>query len=114
MSTATAKKSGKKKSPRIASEISDGERRKLSVKGMLAKARGRAKASRVTSSFREAPDVRTTLDKMYDQYKKLAYGLPWEILDYVELLATWNPDYSQAVENIKMLANSGHQLYVDA
>jgi len=39
--------------------------------------------------------------------------LPWEVLDYVELLATYNPDYSQAVDNIRTLANSGHNLFVD-
>lgn len=54
------------------------------------------------------------IQALFGQYKELAYQLPWEVLDYVELLSTYNPDYSQAVENIKMLANSGHELIVDA
>lgn len=44
----------------------------------------------------------------------LGYMLPFQILDHIELLATYNPDYSQAVENIKTLANSGHELFVEA
>jgi hypothetical protein len=47
-------------------------------------------------------------------YAPLGYMLPFQILDHIELLATYNPDYSQAVENIKTLANSGHELFVDA
>lgn len=54
------------------------------------------------------------ITRLFDQYAPLAYQLPWQILDYVEILATYNPDYSQAVENIKMLANSGHVLQVQA
>lgn len=54
------------------------------------------------------------INRLFQQYAPLAYQLPWEILDYVELLSTYNPDYSQAVENIKMLANSGHVLQVNA
>lgn len=50
---------------------------------------------------------------VFDSYEKLAYMLPWDVLDYVELLARYNPDYSQAVENIRTLANSGHELIVD-
>lgn len=51
---------------------------------------------------------------LFQSYEGLAYFLPFEILDYIELLATYNPDYSQAVENIKTLANSGHELFVEA
>lgn len=51
---------------------------------------------------------------LFQSYAPLGYMLPWEVLDYVELLATYNPDYSQAVDNIKTLANSGHELFVEA
>lgn len=51
---------------------------------------------------------------LLESYQPLSYFLPWEVLDYVELLATYNPDYSQAVDNIRSLANSGHDLFVDA
>jgi hypothetical protein len=54
------------------------------------------------------------IQRLFRAYEPLAYQLPWQILDYVEILSTYNPDYSQAVENIKMLANSGHELFVDA
>lgn len=30
------------------------------------------------------------------------------------MLSTYNPDYSQAVDNVRTLANSGHDLFVDA
>lgn len=90
---------------RLASDLTPDERRRLATGAM----------KRVTSAvLGEPPTATGQVTKLYRQYKGLANGLPWEILDYVELLATWNPDYSQAVENIKMLANSGHQLFVDA
>lgn len=50
---------------------------------------------------------------LFNSYAPLAYMLSWEVLDYVEILARWNPDYSQAVENMKTLSNSGHNLFVD-
>ena len=50
---------------------------------------------------------------LFSSYAPLAYMLSWEVLDYVEILAKWNPDYSQAVQNIKTLSNSGHNLFVD-
>jgi len=51
---------------------------------------------------------------LFDSYAPLGYFMPWDILDYIELLATYNPDYSQAVDNVRTLANSGHELMVDA
>ena len=50
---------------------------------------------------------------LFNDVAPLAYMLSWEVLDYVEILARWNPDYSQAVDNMKTLANSGHNLFVD-
>lgn len=61
-----------------------------------------------------APTQSRTLSALFNQYAGLGYYLPWEALDYIELLATYNPDYSQAVDNIRTLANSGHELFVDA
>lgn len=52
--------------------------------------------------------------KVFDSYAPLGYMLPFELLDYIELIARWNPDFSQAVDNVKTLANSGHNLYVGA
>lgn len=70
---------------------------------------------RVTSVFASPEqDAQGLIQNLFQSYAPLAYGLPWQTLDYVELLATYNPDYSQAVENIKMLANSGHQLHIEA
>lgn len=51
---------------------------------------------------------------LFNAYAPLGYMLPRETLDYVELLSTYNPDFSQAVENLKMLSNSGHELMVEA
>lgn len=56
----------------------------------------------------------SNVTRMFRAYEALSYWLPWEILDYIELLATYNPDYSQAVDNIITLANSGHELYASA
>jgi hypothetical protein len=56
----------------------------------------------------------TQISKLFQQYAPLGYMLPWETLDYVELLSTYNPDYSQAVDNVRTLANSGHELFVGA
>lgn len=60
------------------------------------------------------PTQARTLNALFQSYAPLGYYLPWETLDYIELLATYNPDYSQAVDNIRTLANSGHELFVDA
>lgn len=97
---------------RKAEEFSD---RELMSKAIRASGRG-IKAGRVTSSVigdDAENNAHLQVKKLFQQYQPLGYMLPWEILDYVELLATYNPDYSQAVENIKMLANSGHELIVD-
>lgn len=51
---------------------------------------------------------------LYSSYQALGYMMPWEILDYVELLAEYNADYSQAASNVRTLANSGHDIFVDA
>lgn len=50
---------------------------------------------------------------LFNSYAPLSYMLSFEVMDYVELLARWNPDYAQAVGNIKTLANSGHNLFVE-
>jgi hypothetical protein len=61
------------------------------------------------------PDMKTSewVSGLFKSYAGLAYNLPFEILAYVELLAVWNPDFSQAVDNVRTLANSGHNLFVD-
>lgn len=59
-----------------------------------------------------APPVGAQISRLFSQYAPLGYQLPWHVLDYIELLATYNSDYSQAVENIRTLANSGHTLHV--
>lgn len=45
-------------------------------------------------------------------YRPLAYNLPWAILEYLELLSRFNPDFAQAVDNNRTLANSGHEVEV--
>jgi hypothetical protein len=71
----------------------------------------RLRAARVSVAVGEPK--RDPLGTVHKEYAPLAFMLPWEVLDYVELLATYNPDYSQAVDNIRTLANSGHNLFVD-
>lgn len=95
---------------KLASELSDSERRAIALR-----AAGKGlKTSRVTSSIPGDGSASGQVKKLFESYKPLGYQLPWEVLDYVEILSTYNPDYSQAVENIKMLSNSGHDLLIDA
>lgn len=72
------------------------------------------RAGRATSAVVEPPNMNSRITGLYNAYAPLAYNLPFEILGYIELLARYNPDYSQAVENIRTLANSGHELVVKA
>lgn len=89
-----------------------GRKESTIVGRVLSKARG---LKRVTSSISgPAKSPIESFQKLKADYAPLGYQLPWETLDYVELLATYNPDYSQAVENNKMLSNTGHTLMVDA
>lgn len=62
----------------------------------------------------QTQNVGGMIDRVFQAYAPLAYNLPWVTLEYIEMLATYNADYSQAVENIKTLANSGHNLFVKA
>lgn len=60
-----------------------------------------------------APGSRNKIDKVFEQYAQLGYRLQFEVLDHIELIARYNPDMSQAIENTRTLSNSGHELYVD-
>lgn len=60
------------------------------------------------------PAVFNNVNGLFQSYAPMAYMMPFELLDYIELLATYNPDYSQAVENVRTLANPGHTLIVQA
>lgn len=78
-----------------------------------AKKAGNSKQRRSVAIGTGTPNAGTQVSDLFNQYAPLAYLMPFELLDYVELLATYNADYSQAVENVKMLANSGHTLFVE-
>jgi len=60
------------------------------------------------------PAVYSSILGMFRSYAPMSYMLPFEILDYIELLAVYNPDYSQAVANIQTLSNPSHMLIIDA
>lgn len=97
-----------------AEDLSDSERNLAALRAV-----GQSiKAGRVTSAVigdgTDNQGAASQIKRLFQQYAPLAYQLPWQILDYVEILSTYNPDYGQAVENIKMLANSGHEIYVEA
>lgn len=36
--------------------------------------------------------------------ERLPFDMPWEILEYMEVLASWDPDFSSAVDNVRNLA----------
>lgn len=52
------------------------------------------------------------INSLQNYYRPLAYNLPWELLEYLELLSRFNPDFAQAVDNNRTLANSGHEVEV--
>lgn len=60
------------------------------------------------------PAVFNNVSGLFQSYSPMAYMMPFELLDYIELLAVYNPDYSQAVENVRTLANPGHTLIITA
>lgn len=60
------------------------------------------------------PNTWFNVNSLFSSYAMLSYMLPFEMLDFIELLAVYNPDYSQAVENMRTLANPGHTLMVDS
>lgn len=71
-------------------------------------------AARAPTAQPDLGNVSNFINDFVASYKPLAMNLPWETLDYVELLAIWNPDYAQAVDNIKTLANTGHNLQAES
>lgn len=74
---------------------------------LLQDARRKAAQSVVT-----APTVSSKIDRTLQSYAKLGAQMPFEVLGYIQIIARYNPDFSQAVENLKTLANSGHELFV--
>lgn len=60
------------------------------------------------------PNTAFNVNALFSSYALMSYMLPFEMLDFIELLAVYNPDYSQAVENMRTLANPGHSLFVNA
>jgi hypothetical protein len=53
----------------------------------------RTKQRRTVSTNDTPRTAGAQVTDLFNQYAPLAYMLPWETLDYVELLATYNPDY---------------------
>lgn len=49
---------------------------------------------------------------LYNNYAPLAYMLPFQSLDYIEMIAQYNADFSQAVDNVVTLANSGYNIVI--
>lgn len=100
-------------------ELTEGQQRMAAVRAASSPNVG-ARTARVNrGNLRETsyPDnpaaiYSSVFGSLYQQYAPLSYWLPWEVLDYIELLSVYNPDFSQAVDNIRTLANSGHQLLV--
>lgn len=98
--------------PMLADRMHESEQRLAAVRAAGAAVKtGRTSAILGDSN---ATGALGAIQRLFRAYEPLAYQLPWQILDYVEILSTYNPDYSQAVENIKMLSNSGHELIVMA
>lgn len=100
-------------------EMTEGQQRLAAVRAASSPLVGARTARLARGGVRESsfPDnpaaiYSSVFGQLYQQYAPLAYWLPWEVLDYIELLSTYNPDFSQAVDNIRTLANSGHQLIV--
>ncbi len=60
----------------------------------------------------EATDAGAAFLSLANYYRRLPYDMPWQILEYLEILSRFNPDFAQAVDNLRTLANSGHELTV--
>lgn len=85
------------------------------LEGRAPAARGmRAGGNEAKPSAVVGPAVFNNVTGLFQSYSPMAYMMPFELLDYIELLAVYNPDYSQAVENIRTLANPGHTLIIDS
>lgn len=97
------------RSLRVAGE----QQRSVATRGTRGEAYG-VKAAQTSAIIAPQTSVYGQVTGLFSQYAPLGFFLPWEILDHIELLAQYNPDYSQAVDNICTLANSGHELFVDA
>jgi len=65
-------------------------------------------------SMDSEPDLLASFNYAQNIYASMANRLPFELYDYVELVAMYNPDYSQAVDNIKNLANPGFKTIVNS
>jgi len=71
---------------------------------------------------RGLPSTRFSVDEsvdhlvsnLYKTYASLALRMPWELLEFLEILARWNPDFSQAVGNVRRLGNVGFDVIVEA
>lgn len=99
---------------RLAEDLSETERMAAAVRSAGKSVKSGRATSAILGDGKADGSALGQIQRLFKSYASLAYQLPWEILDYVEILSTYNPDYSQAVENIKMLANSGHELFVSA
>ena len=95
-------------------ELTEGQQRVMAARAAAGMRTARVNSGQ-HSSWNEDPTAQyaSAFGSLYQQYASLAYWLPFEVLDYVEVLSTYNPDFSQAVDNIRTLANSGHQLLID-
>lgn len=99
-----------------ASALIDSEQRRQIVDAALTRVPGRSMraGAEADPSVVTGPAVFNNVMGMFQSYAPMSYMLPFEILDYIELLARYNPDYSQAVDIVQNLANPGHTLIVDA
>lgn len=72
----------------------------------------------VGASLRSSQDViagagaAAALGGLPGMYAPLSYMLPWAALDYIEMVAVYNPDYSQAIDNIITLSNPNWNVFV--
>lgn len=97
-----------------AEDMDERDRMGLAIRAAGASIKTGRTSSSITGDGTFPSSAAGQIQRLFQSYAPLGMQLPWEMLDYVELLATYNPDYSQAVENITMIANSGHELMVDA
>jgi hypothetical protein len=68
----------------------------------------------VRTSTEEDSTLSTALGAIEESYAGMSLALPFELYDYVELVALYNADFSQAVDNVKNLANPGFNIVVNA
>lgn len=71
---------------------------------------GRLSTKSIRSSIPESENTVFSALSNIQSPESLPFDMPWQILDYMEVLASWDPDFSTAVDNVRNLAGTEFSL----